>query len=555
VTSHCAHPTQPRLDARYPGALTVRRAADGTLGLTVTLPFERYLQGIAEVPPTWPAAALEAQAIAARSYALSTTGWDGPQGATLQTPICSTTSCQVFRGIPVTPTPGIRRWYSAVDRTAGQVLEDGGRPIDAVYFSTSNGHTYGNEDVFGSAPLPYLRPVVERDDGASPESHWRVPIPFADLSRFLTAAGEWPSGTKIDAVRSSGGSIVVAGGGTSRTMDGSTFDDAVNEWAPCLMPAHYPTASRYGSPLPATIPSHWYSLTSGGNAVVLTGRGWGHGVGMVQWGAFGKARRGWSAARILAYYYGGLQPQTFPEPGLIHVRVADGLTSVTVASSTHHATVNGQPVHGSVVVHGGDALTVHDPIPFTGSVSRIGPALRSTLIGRDWHPGCPVPIDDLRLVRVSYHTLDRGVATGPLVLNARVAHDVLWVFRQLYRAGFPIHRIGLPPRYRPPRPKDWYNTRDLTSSFNCRPATGNPDSLSEHSYGWAVDINPLENPYVKDGKVLRRAAKPFLDRTQDVPGMIHPGDVVVRSFEAIGWGWGGDWHTLKDYMHFSLTGR
>jgi hypothetical protein len=140
-------------------------------------------------------------------------------------------------------------------------------------------------------------------------------------------------------------------------------------------------------------------------------------------------------------------------------------------------------------------------------------------------------------------------------VHERVARDVLWVFRQLYRGGFPIHRIGLPPRYRPPRPSDWYSTRDLSASYNCRPATGNPGSLSQHSYGWAIDINPLENPYVKDGKVLRRAAKPFLDRSQDVPGMIHPGDVVVRAFATVGWEWGGDWHTLKDYMHFSLTGR
>jgi SpoIID/LytB domain protein len=555
VKSRCAHPEQPKLDARYPGTLTVRRAGDGTLGLTVTLPFERYLEGIAEVPPTWPAAALEAQAIAARSYALSTTGWDGPNGATLQTPICSTTSCQVFRGIPTSPTPGIRRWYAAVNRTAGEVLADGGRPIDAVYFSTSNGHTYGNEDVFGSAPLPYLRPVAERDDGASPESHWRVPIPFADLARFLRAGDLWPAGTPISSAAPSGGSIVVSGGGASRTISVSEFDAAVNEWGPCLMPARYPTDSRYGSALPATIPSHWYTLASGGGGVVLTGRGWGHGVGMVQWGAYGKAREGWSAARILAYYYGGLTPQTASEPGLIHVRVADGLTALKVVPSTKHATVDGQPVRGSIVVHGGDRLQVEDPLPFAGSISRIRPALRATLVGRNWHAGCPVAIDDLRVVRVRYHTFTGAVETGPLVVHTRVAADVLGVFRRLYRAGFPINRIGLPPRYRPPRREDWFSTRDLTSSFNCRPATGNPGSLSQHSYGWAIDINPLENPYVNDGKVLRRAAKPFVDRTRHVRGMIHPGDAVVRSFAAIGWGWGGDWHTLKDYMHFSLTGR
>jgi SpoIID/LytB domain protein len=559
ASSECRHPEQPRLEARYPGTLAVRRASDGTLDLTVTLPFERYLEGIAEVPPTWPTAALQAQAIAARSYALATTGWNGPQGATLDTPICSTTSCQVFRGIPVTLTPGIRRWNAAVNATAGQVLQDGGRPIEAVYFSTSNGHTYGNDQVFGSAPLPYLRPVVEHDDGASPTSHWRATLPFPDLQRFLTRAELWPAGARIGSVTRTGGSIVVTGGGTSRTIDVGTFDGAVNQWAPCLFPSRYPGPSRYGSALPTTVPSGWYTVSGTGGRAIVTGRGWGHGVGMVQWGAYGKARLGWSADRILGYYYGGVQPQPFPEPGLIHVRVATGLTSVSTTPSAGGATINGQHVSGSIIVRGGDQLHVSDPPAtrnFEGSVAPIGPTLRARLIGRDWHPGCPVPIDQLRLVRVSYWTFTGDIRHGPLVVNERVADDVLGVFHRLFDARFPIHRIGLPPRYRPPRASDWYNTRDLSAAFNCRPATGNPGTLSQHSYGWAIDVNPLENPYVgSDGKVLRRAAKPYLDRTRRAPGMIHPGDVVVRSFAAIGWSWGGDWQTIKDYMHFSLTGR
>ena len=197
------------------------------------------------------------------------------------------------------------------------------------------------------------------------------------------------------------------------------------------------------------------------------------------------------------------------------------------------------------------------PAPrFDGGVYRIGPFLRNRLIGRDWHPGCPVGIDVLRHVEVSYWDFNGHVRTGPLIVHRTVARDVLWVFGRLFKAGFPIHRIALPPRYHPPRPADWYSTRDMTAAFNCRPATGNPGSLSQHSYGWAIDINPLLNPYVSsDGSVLRRAVKPYVDRSRRVPGMIHPGDVVVRSFARIGWEWGGDWMTLKDYMHFSLTGR
>ena len=202
--SNCKHTQRGKLEARYPGRLAVRSADDGTLSLTLTLPFERYLEGIAEVPPSWPAAALDAQVIAARSYALARIGWTGQQGETLQTPICATSDCQVYGGIPVPPTPDILRWDAAVQRTRGKVLLYDDRPADTVYFSTSNGHTYGNDQVFGSAPLPYLRPVIERDDGASPTSRWRVPLPFRDLARFLHAGGLWPDRTRITSVTSIG---------------------------------------------------------------------------------------------------------------------------------------------------------------------------------------------------------------------------------------------------------------------------------------------------------------------------------------------------------------
>jgi len=223
VRSRCVRPEQPSLTGRYPGTLSVERAEDGTLALTVTLPFERYLEGIAEVPSSWPRAGLEAQAIAARSYALATTGWNGEQGETLATPICATTACQVYRGIPVPPEPAVRHWYAAVRRTSGEVLLFGDRPAETVYFSTSNGQTYGNDEVFGSAPLPYLRPVVERDDGASPTSRWSVRLPFADLARFLHAAGEWPRGRAISSVRLDGTTVAISGDGVSRSLDPSTF--------------------------------------------------------------------------------------------------------------------------------------------------------------------------------------------------------------------------------------------------------------------------------------------------------------------------------------------
>src|SRR6476620_2123647 len=108
---------------------------------------------------------------------------------------------------------------------------------------------------------------------------------------------------------------------------------------------------------------------------------------------------------------------------------------------------------------------------FAGGIFPLTGHVRRHVRARNWHPGCPVPLKDLRLVRVRYWNFRGEVRTGPLVLDRKVAHDVLWVFRQLFRARFPIHRLDLAPR---PKPIDWDSTRNLSSSFNCRSATGNP---------------------------------------------------------------------------------
>lgn len=178
--------------------------------------------------------------------------------------------------------------------------------------------------------------------------------------------------------------------------------------------------------------------------------------------------------------------------------------------------------------------------------------------GTTWRPGCPVDLSDFRLLTLRYWGFDGTVHEGPMVVNESVAADVVWVFRQLFEARFPIKRMHLSRRYRPNH-DDPNDKRDYTAAFNCRPVItprGPLGTWSQHSYGWAIDINPIENPYVgADGYVRNRNARPFRDRSLDVPGMIHSGDVVVRSFAAIGWGWGGSWSSGPDYMHFSLTGR
>ncbi len=195
---------------------------------------------------------------------------------------------------------------------------------------------------------------------------------------------------------------------------------------------------------------------------------------------------------------------------------------------------------------------------FAGRIRVPLPArLRRELRGTTWRPGCPVPLRDLALLRFNYLGFDGAVHRGPMVVHRSVAEDVLSVFRTLFEAGFPIERVALARPYR--RGADPNDRRNITAAFNCRPVItpeGPGEVFSQHAYGLAVDVNPLQNPYVgQDGRVRNRFARPYVDRSQELPGMIHEGDVVVRAFAAIGWSWGGRWSGAKDYMHFSLTGR
>jgi hypothetical protein len=185
-----------------------------------------------------------------------------------------------------------------------------------------------------------------------------VPLPFRDLAAFLSAGGEWSAGTQIRSVARDGSRVVVKGPGVTRSIDADSFRYTVNEWASCLEPTRYPTHS-----LPTTIPSGWYDVTSRHGRAIVAGRGWGHGVGMVQWGAYGKAKRGWSAARILSYYYGGLRPVSYPEPGLIHVIVATGLESLAIDPPASGATLNGQALAPGTVRLTGDEQGVVTAVP------------------------------------------------------------------------------------------------------------------------------------------------------------------------------------------------
>ena len=154
---------------------------------------------------------------------------------------------------------------------------------------------------------------------------------------------------------------------------------------------------------------------------------------------------------------------------------------------------------------------------------------------------------------MTYWGYDERPHTGEMILNAKATKKIVKVFGKLYEQRYPIRRMELVDVY---KGSDFESIEaDNTSAFNCRAATGS-NSWSQHAYGLAVDINPCENPYVhSSGLVEHRKCRTFRNRAKRVPGMIHPGDKVVRAFASIGWSWGGSWLGTKDYQHFSSTGR
>lgn len=193
------------------------------------------------------------------------------------------------------------------------------------------------------------------------------------------------------------------------------------------------------------------------------------------------------------------------------------------------------------------------PLPGSGFASRVtAPAPRQVIARSTWEPGCPVVAADLAWVRLAFWGFDDRRHTGELLVHRRVAADLVRVFDRLYAARFPIEemRITRAAELDAPPTGDGNNT----GAFVCR-ATRGASSYSQHAYGLAVDVNPFQNPYHRGGLVLPELASSYLDRSWRRPGMILPQGPVVRAFAAIGWAWGGDWESLKDYQHFSANGR
>jgi hypothetical protein len=194
------------------------------------------------------------------------------------------------------------------------------------------------------------------------------------------------------------------------------------------------------------------------------------------------------------------------------------------------------------------ALALQAP-PFGHAVSRVTAAQ----LPHSWHPGCPVAPAQLRRLRLTYWGFDGRAHTGTLVVNVRAVSPLTRVFSRLYAERFPIRRM---------RPIDAYGgsderslAADNTAAFNCRYAVApGPKHWSVHASGLAIDVNPVENPYLEGGRVHPRAGRAYLDRSRYRRGMAVRGGLLVGAFASVGWQWGGRWTASPDYQHFSATG-
>jgi len=189
------------------------------------------------------------------------------------------------------------------------------------------------------------------------------------------------------------------------------------------------------------------------------------------------------------------------------------------------------------------------------NVQSITPKVKNRMLKADsWRQSCPVHLDDLRYINVNHLNFNGQTVSGEIIVHKEVADDIVNIFAELYAIGYPIRQMRLVSDF---GANDWQSIEaDNTSAFNCRPITGNKKKWSKHAYGKAIDINPLENPYInRKGHISHKASWKYKKRVHSVntpenKALLLKNDKATKIFKNYGWIWGGDWSTIKDYQHF-----
>ncbi len=339
------------LGHRYRGRLMIAGFDEG-LAVNERTSIDRYLEGIAEVPFGWHEEALAAQAIAARTYL----AWTLDRGRTRAGriygyDICATPACQVYSGVDLVEGPQGERWKRAVETTSDQILLYEGRPAQALYSSTFGPRSRNVEDVFvGSAPAPYLS-AVDVPAENSPYVEWSFTLSGTQADLLFGAAGLADGHiTSITTQKRADGdgpwTIRVVSDGDDTSTGSWDLRTVLNRVAPEIMPDVLPARRPGGGRYPQTIlsPSFEISelpgwiLTHTGPAIYdpsfrFEGNGWGHNVGMSQYGAQAMADAGRSRVEILSHFYTGLVPEVSDSvlPADVTVGLQTDLAELVVA--------------------------------------------------------------------------------------------------------------------------------------------------------------------------------------------------------------------------------
>ena len=197
-------------------------------------------------------------------------------------------------------------------------------------------------------------------------------------------------------------------------------------------------------------------------------------------------------------------------------------------------------------------LTLHAQGNDGFSIDTLSDAVFARMQGRSYPKDCTIKRNELRLVHVLHVDFDGNTTRGEIVCNQAIAQDLVDIFRELYRQHYPIHSIRLIDDF---GADDEQSMQANNTSCFCYRVVSGSKKLSMHARGMAIDLNPLQNPYVKrrkDGTLIvqPRTARPYVNRSRAFKYKITHQDLAYQLFRKHGFTWGGDWHSLKDYQHF-----
>jgi stage II sporulation protein D len=355
----------------YGGTLSIAWQRNG-LSVVEAVSLDGYLAGIREVPLSWPEETLKAQAVAARTYlAWTLTRGRSSDGQRYDFDICATTQCQVYAGTGVVQGPDGGRWLDAIAATSREILVYEGSPAQTLYSSSAGSRTRANQDIWGGDPKPYLQPVDSPEASVTPYERWEITVDVEAMRRIFARAGV-AIGSDVRAVfverppEGAGTSQLVIESDTGRTaISATSVRHRFNQYGPLLYPGLLPATRPSGTRWPQAFLSYTFDvefdpgiaarrtpllptedLPSSGT-VTFTGEGWGHGIGMSQWGAKAFGDEGASYGEILGHYYGGLGPVdgAAAVPDAVRVGLGWGRGEVAVASNGEfELRANGIPV-------------------------------------------------------------------------------------------------------------------------------------------------------------------------------------------------------------------